>query len=339
MEQLLATWRDGGINETPLFGNDAQWTIEREIFGAPQPALPRPQPQQSLTPQHHFQSTLQDPNFGDDEQGRAILEIDRLLEIGSIEQSRNPENHKNKTRMNALSQLKAIVRTTAISPIEMGQINQQLASLSNEFRSLQIQQQQEQEQRQRYASPTPGNGTPSHVSNSSMASALAALSNLKTANSASGTPPPSNGTPVPESSHNNGNSAAANDLIKSLMQAGLLPSNSNPQVASTSAPITTQLEPDQDEAYTSTLLSSLSSSLTTLSLSKTTPPLGLVLTSTSYLPLQCKQCANRYSEDKNGRKNLQLHLDWHFRQSRRAKESRTRGMYRGWNAKLEVSES
>lgn len=335
MEQLLATWRDSGPNGSPLFGTDAQWNIERQIFGAPQPIVPRPQPQQvqqNLTPQHYPPPPPVPTSSTDDEQQRAVMEIDRLLEIGSIEQSRNPENIKNRTRLDALSQLKAIVRSTAVSPIELTQINQQLAALSNEFRALQIQQ-QEQEQRQRFASPVPGgNGTPTHIS-----SALAALSGLSRSSSSNVDTPPPRGTPLPEVMATNGNSAAANDLIKSLMQAGLLPGGSTPQSTSTSTDPQPELEVEDDDAAYTAALSSLSTSLTTISLSKTNPPRDLVLTSNSFLPLQCKQCANRYPDSKVGKKNLQTHLDWHFRQNRRSKESKARGMYRGWNAKIEVS--
>ena len=34
MEELLATWRNAGPGGRPLFGENAQWTIERSLFGS-----------------------------------------------------------------------------------------------------------------------------------------------------------------------------------------------------------------------------------------------------------------------------------------------------------------
>lgn len=47
MEELLATWRDGGEGGRPLFGEGPQWTIERALFGSqgmPAPAPPHGAP-------------------------------------------------------------------------------------------------------------------------------------------------------------------------------------------------------------------------------------------------------------------------------------------------------
>ncbi|KAJ8326589.1 mRNA 3' end processing factor, variant 2 [Batrachochytrium dendrobatidis] len=48
------------------------------------------------------------------------------------------------------------------------------------------------------------------------------------------------------------------------------------------------------------------------------------------LPLQCKQCALRYAKLPNGDQRMAAHLDWHFRQNRRLRESSKRTISRDW---------
>ena len=55
------------------------------------------------------------------------------------------------------------------------------------------------------------------------------------------------------------------------------------------------------------------------------------------MPLQCKQCALRFHDDARGKTQMQDHLDAHFRQNRRAKESVGRGHSRSWFISIQVS--
>ncbi|KAH9272638.1 hypothetical protein BASA83_005143 [Batrachochytrium salamandrivorans] len=48
------------------------------------------------------------------------------------------------------------------------------------------------------------------------------------------------------------------------------------------------------------------------------------------LPLQCKQCALRFAKLPNGDQRMAAHLDWHFRQNRRLRESSKRALSRDW---------
>lgn len=47
------------------------------------------------------------------------------------------------------------------------------------------------------------------------------------------------------------------------------------------------------------------------------------------LDIKCKQCGMRYKRDSLGAKKMTVHLDWHFRQNRRAKSRTTGGMSMG----------
>lgn len=54
------------------------------------------------------------------------------------------------------------------------------------------------------------------------------------------------------------------------------------------------------------------------------------------LPVQCKQCGVRFADSVLGKKNMQEHLDMHFRQNRKAQENAGRGHSRSWFVALEV---
>jgi pre-mRNA cleavage complex 2 protein Pcf11 len=48
------------------------------------------------------------------------------------------------------------------------------------------------------------------------------------------------------------------------------------------------------------------------------------------MPLKCKQCGYRYPDTEEGKKKMDAHLDFHFRQNRRSKERAKRGLSRSW---------
>lgn len=50
----------------------------------------------------------------------------------------------------------------------------------------------------------------------------------------------------------------------------------------------------------------------------------------SAFPLKCKQCGYRYPDTEEGKKKMDAHLDFHFRQNRRSKERAKRGLSRSW---------
>lgn len=54
------------------------------------------------------------------------------------------------------------------------------------------------------------------------------------------------------------------------------------------------------------------------------------------LPAQCKQCGMRFPDSVLGKKNMQEHLDMHFRQNRKQQENVSRGHCRSWFISLEV---
>ncbi|WFD42721.1 hypothetical protein MPSI1_001370 [Malassezia psittaci] len=137
------------------------------------------------------------------------------------------------------------------------------------------------------------------------------------------TPPPAAAKPTPSTTEN----VSASDLIANLMKAGLLPSSSSSASSITPAPLPAKTSRSQDQSYTDYILS-LNVQLTSLDLSRPPPDIELVVK--DHLPLSCRQCANRYPDTTPGKNGLDLHLDWHFSQNRRARASIARGQSRSW---------
>ncbi|SPO38650.1 related to PCF11 component of pre-mRNA 3`-end processing factor CF I [Pseudozyma flocculosa] len=138
-------------------------------------------------------------------------------------------------------------------------------------------------------------------------------------------PIPANLATAPAAS---GQPDAASALIASLMQAGLLPGSGAAAAAAAPAPV----ELDQDDEYVRSIMS-LDIKVSGPEFSREPPALELLLH--KHLPLQCRQCANRYPSGGKGQKGMDEHLDWHFTQNRRAKDSQARGQSRSWFDKLD----
>lgn len=121
---------------------------------------------------------------------------------------------------------------------------------------------------------------------------------------------------------------SASELIANLMKAGLLPAaapGSAPAGMTTAAAVPKAAS--QDQLYTDYIMS-LEVRMTTVDLSRTSAELELLIR--DHLPLQCRQCANRYPDGEAGKHGLDDHLDWHFTQNRRARASVARGQSRAW---------
>lgn len=315
MEELLTTWRTGGPDDRPLFGGEAQWAIEKSLYGSQ--GLPGRSP---LPPPPTAPPSIRSPVPGlglTADKTRAVEQIDRLLAQGTQDQYRNPASF-NPTRMSALRQLKTVIQTAPLTPVEMSQIQTRLDSLAQEFAASRPMSATPSQQPAVPAPLPPSNhGGVSHLHPmsaipSNISDALASL----TRQGALGGSGNSVSTPPPTQSQ-----GGAEDLMKSLMAAGLLPGP-----GSLATPVKAAR---QDDAYADAILS-LDLKLTSIDLQKEVPPEAVELVCHKYLPLQCRQCANRYPAGASGQRSLDKHLDWHFRQGRRHKESTSRGMHRSW---------
>lgn len=362
MEELLNTWRDAGPNGSPLFGPSAQQNIERALWGqsgppvqqarrptpqqTPQMAFQQQQPnamrspqqmygnQQILSPRHNIHSPSQMNNNPKRSTEAAVMmgRFDRLIAACRQEQRQNPTLF-DPARLEALTKLRTIVENTSLSPVELGQIGTQLDALDNEIKSRTPQIHSPSNLRnqagyratppsvnQVFRSPSQQNGAAAIPP--SLMGALANLGKL----SGNLTPPINRSTPPPAPLIHQGGTGNAGkpgnsafDLIANLRSAGLLPT----------APV-----PDQDAEYCN-MVKGMNIRLITIDLQKEVPLGSLDAINAKELPLQCRQCANRYPSGEKGQASLDKHLDWHFRQNRRAKDSAVRGQSRSWFSKLE----
>lgn len=296
MEELLNTWRNSGQNGEPIFGGDAQWKIETQLYGR------------------------QGPPIG---QRSTIDKIDRLLNMGAQDQIHNPQAY-DAGRMEALSKLKSVVQSAPLSSQELAQIDSELGSFDAEMRAKrQIRSPLAANRSPRPAAVPSASGLPPNL-----AGALANLANMGTIKS----PKPQHSATLPQQQQQmhqfQGQQQAAavpatqaNDLIKSLMLAGLLKTPTPQQTG-------------QDDEYTRTIMST-NIILTAAELSKE-PTVGPIEElQNRHLSRQCPQCGNRYPAGDKGQAAMDAHRDWHFRQNQRVKDSAVRGQSRSWFSKIE----
>lgn len=309
MEELLATWKTAGPGARPLFGDNAQWNIERALFGS------QGMPQSNAAP-----VPVADPRANAARsKSRAIENIDKLLAVDGQSLAANPSDQALHERVDSLAQLKQVILTADLSTEEMAQIHAQLDSLSAAAQRSNpaghAAAMHGQPLPPPSMAPAPAAAAPAPVAQD-LSGALASLSALTGApaaapNGVAQAPPPKN---------------AASALFASLMQAGLLPGSS---AAATPPPV----ERDQDEDYVAAILS--------LDIKTSGPEFNREPVSSyelilhKHLPLQCRQCANRYPTGNKGQGRMDDHLDWHFTQNRRAKDSAARGQSRSWFDRLE----
>lgn len=328
MEDLLSTWRTGAIDGTPIFGGAAQWDIEKSIWGmngppiAAIPAIRSPMHQSN----HGGISPL--PQGQDWQRKRRIERMDRLLAIGVHDQHHSPHLYDS-DRMEALSKLRALVSApnVSLSGEQLNQIDSELQSLEAELESKRQTTVPPTTVQQHPATHSPRQGGGPVSLPPALASALANLGKLGVGST---TPPikhnvlaaqppqsqPAANLPVPN----------AQNLIANLLQAvgpALITPLSSP------APSAIQ----QDFEY-SRMIMTLNLRLTTTDMQKELPLGSLEAINFHELPLQCRQCANRYPDGEKGKRSLEQHLDWHFQQNQRSKTSAVRGQSRSWFSKL-----
>jgi len=152
-------------------------------------------------------------------------------------------------------------------------------------------------------------------------------------------------------------SADIANLFNSLVQAGIVSgtpvntSNTPPAAVGSKSPDSTGVRKKEQMEYESNI-TSMSISLTTSDISRyvwsplvlavpipyalTRQQRGIIPFLYQQMPLQCKQCAIRFPDGPTGKKNMEDHLDMHFRQNRKASENIGRGHNRSWFIGLKV---
>lgn len=304
MEELLATWKTAGPGARPLFGDNAQWSIERALFGSQ--GMPQPNAAPST-------AAVADPRANAARsKSKAVETIDRLLAVDGQSLAANPSDQALHERVDSLAQLKQVILTADLSADEMAQIHAQLDSLSAAAQRSNPMG----HAAAMHGQPLPPAPAPVPLIPQDLSGALATLT------AAAPMPPAAQAPPT----HN-----AAASLFASLMQAGLLPGSSTTTSAAATPP--PAVERDQDEDYVAAILA-LDIKTSGQEFNRE-PASSYELILHRHLPLQCRQCANRYPTGSKGQGRMDDHLDWHFTQNRRAKDSAARGQSRSWFDRLE----
>ncbi|KZO98035.1 hypothetical protein CALVIDRAFT_526335 [Calocera viscosa TUFC12733] len=325
MCEMLVTWRNGGPNQTPLFGAQVQDVIEREIW-------PESENNVRLQATKRYGRHRGGPSYPT--QSQVLTELEVLLALKEKASQENPYDPELRGQIDALFQLRNMVQASGVTPSELSDILTSVRSLAKNIAVPTPQPPPPAPQPAPVSYPTPQpapffqpastTAPPSRLP-SDFAAQLAGLANLAAPQ------PAQNAAPLP--------SAAIPDissLFKSLVAAGMVPSSAPASVPGSSAPqaekkAETQVTPDRDVDETleyERRILAIDIKLTTSDLTKERPELISLLYDRQ--STQCKQCGLRFHDNAKGKKAYQDHLDQHFRQNNRASQQMGRGYSRSW---------
>jgi len=334
MEEMLLTWRTGGANGKELFGVVPQITIERGVWGSDSGQADATSSFYSGSGQISKSQVLSELEF-------TLGQKERALQM-------NPYDTVSQSHINVLQQLRKLVEA-GISQEELRQILSQLRSFS-----------------QSTAPPPPPPPPPA----STLASASTTQPYIEPLypRSYSAQPPYSNQatqatflsptdpltypqrpkteqadlTSLLSSQSTSISSSASNpaapisnitNLYNALLKAGVMSASATPTGAGeTAKPEEIKPEPINPaklsaREYRKAILSQ-KIKLTSTGITKTRP--GIIHFLYDRLPIQCKQCGLRFADNSVGKKEMQDHLDMHFRQNRKANQNIGRGHNRSW---------
>ncbi|KAL9935270.1 hypothetical protein V8E36_005618 [Tilletia maclaganii] len=314
LEELLATWRKGGPNGSPLFGESAQWTIERSLYGT----------QQNPHGLAH-QLAAKDAEMAQQAMRSPLAMHGQHSHAGSAAVGASSSGY---------SHYPPGQPSAAAGQSGPGWSNG--AGGSNGYGGpSSLRSPAQQQGYSGYASPRPhsgqgiadagGAGAPQFAANTLLASLLQAglLPDSR------GTPPPGTTSVHPASGgggggYDQGDAEQDESYIRLIMDLDLSLSSAGPSSSSSSS----------SAGFSGDWARSVSTQMAMRGVNNF-DPLELVLHMRD-MPAACKQCANRYAGSKKGHRALDEHLDWHFRQNRRAKDSAARGQSRSWFVNLDT---
>jgi len=123
------------------------------------------------------------------------------------------------------------------------------------------------------------------------------------------------------------------NLYNALLKAGVMSASGTPTGAGETAKVEENKPEPVDLAKATTreyrrAILSQKIKLTSAGITKTRPEIVHFLY--DRLPVQCKQCGIRFADNFVGKKEMQDHLDMHFRQNRKANQNIGRGHSRSW---------
>ncbi|KAG6336856.1 hypothetical protein ID866_2252 [Astraeus odoratus] len=320
MEEMLITWRTGAPNGKELFGIITQRSIERGIWGGDS-ASPA-----DITSQGHS---------GHSQVSKAQVLSELEFTLGQKERAlqANPWDAAAQKHIEVLQQLRKLVET-GVSQEELRQILNQLRSLTRTTSQVQpsppslappaaatYPYTNNRSYQGPYHGPPTAQSIPpyAHQSEPPKSFDISALIPA-TATSVTQPSPPAN----------------IASLYNALLKAGVVsasntpnsPGSANhPQGRQTPELSTTDQHRDARQRYRKAVLSEKIKLTTTDILKKRSCVIDFLYTK---LPVQCKQCGVRFGDDPCGKKQMDDHLDMHFKQNRGVGQSMGRGHSRSW---------
>ncbi|KAK7060482.1 mRNA 3' end processing factor [Paramarasmius palmivorus] len=313
MVELALTWRTGSPTGKELFGVPAQVSIERSIW------TDGPSSSSSVY-----------TSSGQVTRTQVLSELEFTLGQKERALQANPADLTAQNHVNVLSQLRRLVEA-GVSQAELQQILGQLRTL---MRSA---TQPPPPPPSTHVAPNPQQAWPSSTpyppgsSNTPVPPQPAFTPPTATealpAASSSSTIPGQPSVPV------TGPSFAA--LLSTLVKSGVVSTNGTPTGAGATAKeeassvnvAEADTESETTREYRSAILNQ-SVQLSTVGLTRTRPNIHSLLY--HRLSVQCKQCGIRFPDSANGKKDMQDHLDMHFRQNLKANQNIGRGHSRSW---------
>ncbi|KII95071.1 hypothetical protein PLICRDRAFT_33902 [Plicaturopsis crispa FD-325 SS-3] len=337
MIEMLLTWRTGAPNGKELFGMIPQIAIERGVWG---------ESTHGTDPTSNFYS-----GSGQISKSQVLSELEFTLGQKQRALQANPYDTLSQTHVSVLDQLRKLVET-GVSQDELRQILGQLRTLTRSTAPPPPPPQ--------HAIPPPASSHPYSAPNPSYdgfgEQPPNSSNGIRPSYSAAGPsyPQPSPAYPsfqpklepstllpvppssIPPSTHGHSGSPPVNNIsqiLAALAKAGVVtatppPGSGPPAKAEDVKPqVTADPVRESSREYRSAILSQ-NIKLTSTDITKKRPPIVHFLF--DRLPIQCKQCGIRFADTSEGKKDMEGHLDMHFRQNRKANQNIGRGHSRSW---------
>ncbi|KAF9247315.1 hypothetical protein BU15DRAFT_39285 [Melanogaster broomeanus] len=329
MEEMLLTWRTGAPNGKELFGVIAQLAIERGVWGG------------------DSSSSTDVSGYGGSSQVSKVQVLSELeFTLGQKERTLqgNPWDTTAQKHVEVLQQLRKLV-DAGVSQDELRQILGQLRSLtrtapppppsyptSTSTSSYQYPPPTTYVRPFQSTYPAASSSQPSSIYTYHSEPVKSEPVNLSTLlSSASASLPPPAAPAIPPSSIAN--------LYNALLKAGVMSADSVHASAGSTKTEEDQTPPpptsptrDSTRAYRQAVLCEKIKLTTTDIIRKRPSVLSFLY---ERLPAQCKQCGVRFGDDASGKKEMDDHLDMHFKQNRKANQNLGRGHSRSWFVNLE----
>ncbi|KAF9464447.1 hypothetical protein BDZ94DRAFT_1289358 [Collybia nuda] len=329
MEEMLLTWRTGAPNGKELFGVPPQVAIERGVWG---------DGGTTLNTSANFYS-----GSGQITKSQVLSELEFTLGQKERALQANPYDTTSQNHVNVLHQLRKLIEA-GVSQEELQQILSQLRTLVRSaappppapIPTAQTQWQHQtpyptQPQAQppfqhpnlhSYPHTTASIPMPYHnvYENVKMEGSSTSVVQSSTSTPTSNPPPPTN---------------IAN-LLSTLLKAGVVSANGTPLGAGATAKEEASQqsnvesidhEREASRGYRQAILSQ-QIQLTSSDIIRKRPQIVEFLY--DQLTAQCKQCGIRFADTVVGKKDMENHLDMHFRQNRKANQNIGRGHSRSW---------